>query len=637
MAARTHWTLASMLGIVAAPFVVLGIASFAATLWISWQLDGGAAAVNEAGRMRMQVNRWALAVALRDEARLPALIADFERSLGLLRTGDAERPLAVPVDATVGERLSAVVAGAREFRARWGTLRGADTDGLFAQAADFTADIDALVTAIERHVARWTALMHLLQIAMITLAVIGGAVLLVTGYLFILEPVGRLRQATSRIADGDFGARVDGVTTDEFASLADGFNGMAAHLQSLYRDLEARVVEKTSQLEEKRERLEALYAVTTLASDATTLTELARGFAQRVARVARADAVAIRWVDEASDEYVLLATEGLPEAMTQHEQCVHAGHCFCGTHAPTPAVRVIAVHDVHPPGIKHCAAAGYGSIVALPIRLHERRLGEVDLFYHANVTPTPAERSLLEALTAHLAGAMENLRLAGLEKEAAVAQERAFIARELHDSIAQALAFVKIQVRLMRDAVTAGDLPRARKVLAEIDSGVRECYGDVRELLVHFRTRPQGADIEPALRTTLRKFEHQSGLATSLALRGHGLPLAPDAQIQILHIVQEALSNVRKHANAETVALTVDRAPAWRFEVRDDGVGFAVGAQAGEDHVGLRIMHERAEKIGARLAIESAPGHGTSVVLALASGAAPTATGDRAALAVTPR
>ncbi|MCC7040313.1 MAG: type IV pili methyl-accepting chemotaxis transducer N-terminal domain-containing protein [Burkholderiales bacterium] len=617
MIGRTHWTLASTLSLVAAPFVVLGIASFAATLWISWQLDGGAAAVNEAGRMRMQVKHWALAVALRDEAELATVVADFERGLDVLRTGDPERPLALPADATIAAHVAAVAAGARAFRERWGALHGSDTDGLLAQSVAFTAEIDALVDAIERHVARWTALLHLLQITMMALAVIGGAVLLVTGYLFILDPVGRFKQATTRIAAGDFGARVHGVTTDELGSLAECFNGMAAHLQSLYRDLEARVADKTSQLEEKHERLEALYAVTALASDATTLTELAHGFAQRVARVARADGVAVRWVDEDSDEYVLLATEGLPQTMAQREQCVHAGRCFCGTHAPTPAVRVIAVRDVEPPGTKHCAVAGYASIVSLPIRLHERRLGEVDLFYHAHVTPTPAERSLLEALTAHLAAAMENLRLAGLEREAAVTQERAFIARELHDSIAQVLAFIKLQVGLMRDAVAAGDLPQARKVLHEIDTGVRECYGDVRELLVHFRTRPQGADIEPALRTTLRKFEHQSGLAAHLALNGHGLPLAPDVQIQVLHIVQEALSNVRKHAHAESVRLIVERTPAWRFEVRDDGVGFAVAAQAGEDHVGLRIMHERAEKIGATLEIDSAPGRGTAIVLTL--------------------
>jgi len=616
-----HWTLASKLTLIAAPFAILGLVSIAATLWISWQLDGGAAAVNEAGRMRMEANRWALAVALRDDAALPALAAEFERSLELLREGDAERPLAMPLDDTVSRRFATVERDWQAFRERWSARTGQDLAGLSGQTAAFTADIDALVAAIERHLARWTALLHLLQIVTMAVAVLGAAVLLVTGYLFVLEPVGRLKLATSRIAGGDFGARVEGVTTDEFGSLAECFNGMAAHLQSLYRDLEARVVEKTAELEEKRERLQALYDVTALAADAATLDELAGGFAQRMARVARADGVAVRWVDDDSDEYVLLAAEGLPADMAKGEQCVHAGRCFCGTHAATPAARTIAVADVRGVGAKHCATAGYASIVSLPIRLHERRMGEVDLFFHASVVPTPAERSLLETLTAHLAGAMENLRLASLAKESAVAQERAFIARELHDSIAQALAFVKIQVHLMREAVEAKDLARARKVLLEIDAGVRECYGDVRELLVHFRTRPQGADIEPALRTTLRKFEHQSGLAAHFTIGGHGLPLPPDVQIHVLHIVQEALSNVRKHAHAEGVWLTVERDPAWRFEVRDDGVGFVPAAQSDESHVGLRIMHERAEKIGGTLAIRSAPGRGTSIVLTLPKGA----------------
>lgn len=634
MTRQKQWTLAFKLALIATPFAILGFVSIVATLWISWQLDGGGAAVNEAGRMRMQANRWSLAVVARSGGELPALAAEFEHTLDLLRTGDAKRPLVMPIDAAVSDRFAAVERDWRSFHARWATASEVDTAALLAQTAAFTADIDSLVTAIERHLARWTALLHLLQIAMLALAVLGAATLLVTGYLLVLEPVSRLRHATVRIAEGDFGARVEGVTTDEFGSLAECFNSMAAHLQSLYRDLEARVAAKTSELEEKRERLQALYDVTALAANATTLDDLATGFARRIGRVVRADAVAVRWVAAEGEQYVLLASEGLPEAMVKGEQCVRAGTCFCGTHAPIPDARRIAVVDVRAAGVKHCANAGYGSIVSLPIHLHEHRMGEVDLFFHANVDPGPAERSLLETLTAHLAGAMDNLRLNALAKESAVTQERAFIARELHDSIAQALAFVKIQVHLMREAIEAGDIAGARSVLLEIDTGVRECYGDVRELLVHFRTRPQGTDIEPALRTTLRKFEHQSGLAVHFTIQGHGLPLAPDVQIHVLHIVQEALSNIRKHAHAEGVWLAVDRDPAWRFEVRDDGVGFVPSAQSGESHVGLRIMHERAEKIGATLDIESEPGHGTSMVLTLPRGAAiPVAEGGRIAVA----
>ena len=147
---------------------------------------------------------------------------------------------------------------------------------------------------------------------------------------------------------------------------------------------------------------------------------------------------------------------------------------------------------------------------------------------------------------------------------------------------------------------------------------MRESYGDVRELLVHFRTRANTEDIEPALLTTLRKFEHQTGLKTALQMHGQGLPLAPVLQVQVLHIVQEALSNVRKHARATQVWLDVQQQPQWRFEVRDDGEGFLPeDGPPDETHVGMRIMAERAERIGASLDVLSTPGRGTSIVLTL--------------------
>jgi two-component system nitrate/nitrite sensor histidine kinase NarX len=188
----------------------------------------------------------------------------------------------------------------------------------------------------------------------------------------------------------------------------------------------------------------------------------------------------------------------------------------------------------------------------------------------------------------------------------------------------------------MRDALGSGDALQIERTLSEIDTGVRESYGDVRELLVHFRTRANAEDIEPALQTTLRKFEHQSGLKTVMQMQGHGIPLDPDLQIQVLHIVQEALSNVRKHAHATTVWVDIRQQPQWRFEVRDDGVGFA--AEEGhpdETHVGLRIMAERAERIGAALEVLSRLGRGTSVMLTLPMAARAAGTAAASAAAVT--
>ena len=613
-----HWTLGVKLALVATPFVLLALVSIALTLWVSWQLDGGAAAVNEAGRMRMQAYRMSLAVGTGEVAVLPQLADEFERSLATLRHGDYERPLFVPWDDVTRAHFAVVEGDWIRFRKAWIEAPAESRAGLRDQTAAFAADIDALVAGIERHMSRWTALLHLLQTAMMAFAVLGSAMLLYAGYLFVLEPVSRLKQATERLQRGDFSARVDRVTSDEFGTLAECFNGMAEHLQSMYRDLEAKVVAKTSELEEKRERLEALYDVTALVAKATALPELADGFVERIRRVARADGVALRWTDETNQRFLLLASSGLPAPMAEEEQCLHAGDCLCGAVAGQQGVRVIPIADATPAALPHCGLAGYATLVSIPIRLHDRLMGEVDLFHHAQLTLSAAERSLLEALAAHLAGAMENLRLNALEREQAVAQERTFIARELHDSIAQSLAFLKIQVQLMRDALAQRDDALAQRVLAEIDTGVRESYGDVRELLVHFRTRAHGEDIEPALKTTLRKFEHQSGLAATIEMEGHGMPLSPDLQIQVLHIVQEALSNVRKHANASRVTLLVSQQPQWRFEVRDDGVGFEhEGGPDDETHVGLRIMAERAERIGATLDVVTTPGRGTSIVLTL--------------------
>jgi two-component system nitrate/nitrite sensor histidine kinase NarX len=626
MKTKRTWNLGAKLTLIATPFFILTVLAIAATLWVSWQLEGGTAAVNEAGRMRMQSYRMALSLAAGDRQAQLRELADFDASLALLRDGDPARPLFMPRDDTVDARFARVEADWRTFSARWTADAPIDMPALREAVDGLASHVDALVDAVEAHMSHWTALQHLLQTAVLSFAVAGGATLLLTGYRFVLEPVSALKAAIERLQSGDFDTRVSSTSHDEFGTLATGFNGLAAHLQSMYRNLEAKVAEKTSELEEKRERLEALYDMTTLITQATTLDALASGFTRRIAKVARADGVALRWSDEGNERYLLLASQGLPKAMLGEERCLVTGDCHCGVPSAPAGVRVIPIRSLPSGSLPYCAQADFRTVVSLPVRLHEHTMGEVNLFFNAEVVPSAAERSLLEALTVHLTAAMENLRLDGLAKEAAVSQERNLLARELHDSIAQSLAFLKIQVQLLRDALAGSEPARIQAVLGEIDTGVRESYGDVRELLLHFRTRANAEQIEPALQTTLRKFEHQSGVTARLQMHGQGLPLPPDLQIQVLHVVQEALSNVRKHACAKFVRLDVTQAPRWRFEVTDDGIGFDVGDMRPERHVGLRIMAERAERIGADLQVRSRPGEGTHVVLTL------TPTGPAAAL-----
>ena len=618
MTINRHWSLGAKLLMVGAPFLLLVFMATVATLWVSWQLDGGAAAVNEAGRMRMQSYRMSLSIGTGETSQLPAQIAEFDRSLATLRLGDPERPLFVPWDVDTTERFAMVERNWAHYQARWINAKPDVFSDLRQDTVTFATHIDDFVNSIEVHIAHWTALLHLLQMSMLASVVVGATVLLYTGYLFVLEPVGQLKQAIEKIQQGNFEARVESTSSDEFGTLADGFNGMAEHLQSMYKNLEAKVAEKTVLLKEKSDRLESLYEVTALVSKATSLDALAQDFAKSMAKISHADGVALRWSNQGGQRHLMLAAHGLPADMVDAEQCIYTGDCHCGSGAADSDFRVIPIRDESTAPLQYCLKAGFETIITLPVRLHQRLMGEVDLFFHARIDPTPAERSLLEVLSSHLASGMENLRLNALEKEAAVSQERHLLARELHDSIAQSLAFLKIQVQLMRDAIKTSNQAEIAKILEEIDEGVRESYGDVRELLLHFRTRTNTEDIEPALATTLQKFEHQSGIKTTLTMQGQGLPLAPDVQIHVLHIVQEALSNIRKHARASQVWLDVQQQPGWRFEVRDDGIGFIPDAdQHDETHVGLRIMHERAQRIGAQIDVISTPSRGSSVILTL--------------------
>ncbi|MDE2000875.1 MAG: histidine kinase, partial [Burkholderiales bacterium] len=171
--------------------------------------------------------------------------------------------------------------------------------------------------------------------------------------------------------------------------------------------------------------------------------------------------------------------------------------------------------------------------------------------------------------------------------------------------------------QLLRDAMTRHDEQAVAVTLDELDTGIKESYSDVRELLLHFRVRTHAEDLEPALQETLSKFEHQTGLISHLSILGQGLPLPADVQIQVLHIVQEALSNVRKHAQAQQVWVEVQTAPAWAITVRDDGKGFDTASGPPDDtHVGMRIMRERASRIGAAVSVQSGAG-GTMIELKL--------------------
>ena len=623
---RNSPSLTTKLLAMGAGFLLVALSSIGLTLWVTWKLEGGAAAVNEAGRLRMNMLRMVMVLQTEPVQAVQQHAKEFDASLELLRTGDPSRPLFVPWSDETRPRFDAIRLNWAQLQQQWTQEPRPSRDQALAQADHFVSEVDRFVETIEVQIAGWTAALHLFQLCMMALAIAAAVTFMAVSYLLVINPVARLQGAQARLRQGDLSTRLPVDTDDEFGQLSAGFNLMAHALQASHEGLEQKVQEKTASIAVQNQRLEALYAVSGLASDAASLTELANAFVRQVRKVAGADAVAVRWSDEANERYVLLANDGLPRAMAEEEHCLHTGSCHCGQPQEQARTRVIPITPTSMVALPHCREAGFETMVTIPVQMQQRVLGEVDLFFRFPVALNDDLRELLEAMTRHLASAMEGLRATALEREAAVAQERSMIARELHDSIAQSLAFLKIQTQLLRDAVAKGDAAKRDRSIDELDVGVRECYSDVRELLVHFRTRTSEEDIEAALRATLSKFEHQTGMATSLSMAGHGVPLPPDVQIQVLHMVQEALSNVRKHAKATRVELRVERHPRWRFEVQDDGMGFEVEQVPPDSlHVGLGIMRERAQRIGAVVQVQSHRGQGTRVCIELPSSPRPPA------------
>ena len=303
---------------IGAALLVLALASIGLTLWVTWQLEGGAAAVNEAGRMRMQA--WRLTSAVQAQlppAEVQALVEQFAHSLDVLRTGDPTRPLFVPRDADVQREFQTVESLWQTQHALWTAEQTPEASVLLQSADTFVQAIDRLVMAIEHQLAGFTAILNLFQFVMVALAIGGAVIMLYTGYLYVINPLAHLRRGLAQVETGEFSTRIDVDTQDEFGQVAAGFNRMAGTLQSLYDGLEAQVAAKTQRIEAQRARLAALYEVSAFLAQANTIEELSRGFSQRVRAVMKADAVAVRWSDEANQRYLMLASDCFPTSMQE--------------------------------------------------------------------------------------------------------------------------------------------------------------------------------------------------------------------------------------------------------------------------------------------------------------------------------
>ncbi len=207
------------------------------------------------------------------------------------------------------------------------------------------------------------------------------------------------------------------------------------------------------------------------------------------------------------------------------------------------------------------------------------------------------------------------------QRALAMLHERESLARELHDSIGQVLGFASLKTGASRKLIADGRLARADEQLAHLESTMADAHADVREYILNLRTAPTGErPFFAALQHFVEGFRQNHGIQVELAV-GAGVDdelLPPEAQMQLFRILQEACSNVRKHADTGCVRLSFERGDGLvRVCIQDQGQGFdpqhAAGAK--DSHFGLSFMRERAEQMGGTLRVDSAPGQGTCVTV----------------------
>ncbi len=325
----------------------------------------------------------------------------------------------------------------------------------------------------------------------------------------------------------------------------------------------------------------------------------------------------------ASDDGVLA-----PRARSGPDAAFHPGPASCphppgGGSCPLLTGRLDGDGRVQPSLCRFVDPAFLGSAVAVPIQAGDRVLGTLAVASAGERAFGALEVSTLESLASQAAVAIENARLYRRVRELGMVEERNRIARELHDGLAQVLGYVSTKSEAAVALLDAGRAGEARGQVRELGEAARSVYVDVRdEILGLSLPLEPGGGIVPAIREYARRYGEASKIPVEVvaSAEAEATRLAPAAEAQAARLVQEALTNVRKHAAARRVVVEVGREDrTLAIDVQDDGQGFDPAAPRRSDwpHYGLEAMRERAASVNGGVEIVSRPGGGTRVRLTL--------------------
>jgi signal transduction histidine kinase len=328
-------------------------------------------------------------------------------------------------------------------------------------------------------------------------------------------------------------------------------------------------------------------------------------------------------VDDRAEELTPVVHHGLSQRLIQDLERMKFGEGLAGRAASSGEPIVVENLSEDPRLIsKVTKEEGIRYSASVPLKSRGRLLGIMSLASKGRRPFNPQEVNILTAIGQQIGVAMENIRLYEQVQDMAALKERDRLGRELHDGLAQVLSYVQFKSNALERLLSSGHVAQAQAELQEIQEVAREACRDVRESILGLRTTvTPGVGLIPTLTEYLQRFSQQSGIRARLVMGDDAIvKFAPAAEIQLLRIIQEALTNARKHSQASR---------AWvRFEadetgtvitVEDDGRGFdpSLIGQDGWEHFGLKTMRERAESVGGVLQISTQPGQGTRLTVQL--------------------
>ncbi|HEX7587561.1 MAG TPA: GAF domain-containing sensor histidine kinase, partial [Anaerolineae bacterium] len=334
----------------------------------------------------------------------------------------------------------------------------------------------------------------------------------------------------------------------------------------------------------------------------------------------RVEAGAIRLLDREHGDSVLHACFGMPEC--DHKSCdLRASNIALSRLLPPlpqdPDSR--SAGDI-PFGIQ--ADAQGRSYVGIPLQAKGALVGGLTLITHPGQVVTDEGKQTLKAIGQQIGLAVLNALRFQQARSQATLDERDRLAREMHDSLAQALGYLKLKAAMADELLSGGDIDQAQVNLREVKAIAGETYFDVREAIFGLRNNSShGLAFLPGLEEYLAKYRQHYGLDVRLTVGEDCRPdFAPEVELQVTRIIQEALTNVRKHAECKEATVHFERVDHhFHISVEDAGAGFNSPEVQNEGwrYLGLHIMQERAQGIGAQLQIDSKPGRGTRVVISV--------------------